>query len=454
MAVACVVLAITVVLPAPDGMTPAAKNLAGLFVMALILWTTEALPIAITALVIVLLHPLLRIATLPAAAASFTSQVFFFVLTMFCIAQVVNDSGLARRFALALLTRAGSDSRRVVLAFMVGTAVMSMIVSDVPVTAVWMSMALLLLHRIGAAPGQSRFAKALMIGIPVAALIGGVGTPAGSSINVLGLFQIEQFGKVHVSFVQWMVIGIPMVIILIPIAWAALVWYFPPEMATIGKASDIEIERRSLGPMTASEKRVVLLVGTMIALWILSSWVRQIDTTLVAMAGAIAMFAPGVNLLTWPRAQRTIGWDALLLIGSITCLGSAASTTGLAKNIVGALPDMQDWSPAATVALISTLTILIHLPVPIGPAIVALLIPPIALLALETGHNPALYTLPVVFTASCGMLLPIDAVVIITYAKGYFRMTEMFIPGAIISVAWVIVMTALMMIFAPFLGLG
>ena len=114
---------------------------------------------------------------------------------------------------------------------------------------------------------------------------------------------------------------------------------------------------------------------------------------------------------------------------------------------------MQLWPVAAVIALISAVTVLIHLPVPINPAIVAVLIPPIAVLAMATGQNPALYTLPVVFTASCAMLLPLDAVTIITYAKGYYRMTDMLLPGAIISVFWVILMTLLMMWVAPAVGL-
>jgi sodium-dependent dicarboxylate transporter 2/3/5 len=84
---------------------------------------------------------------------------------------------------------------------------------------------------------------------------------------------------------------------------------------------------------------------------------------------------------------------------------------------------------------------------------VGVLIPPLCLLALGTGQNPALYALPVAFTASCAMLLPLDAVAVITYAKGYYRMTDMFLPGAIISVVWVILMTALMVWVAPMLGL-
>ena len=453
LALALLVAALTLALPTPAGLTPPAMHLAGVFVICLILWVTEAIPIAVTALLAVLLQPVFQVTTTGAAVGGFMTPVFFFVVAMFCIAQVVVDSGLARRFALVLLERAGSDSRLVVLAFMVGAAVNSTVVSDVPVAAVWMSMALPLLARIDAKPLASRLGKALMIGIPVASFIGGVGTPAGSSINILGLFQIEQFGKVQVSFLQWMAIGIPMVVVLTPISWWVLVKVFPPEVARIGSVSEIREERRALGGFSAGERKVMTLLGAMIVLWVASSWVRWIDTTLVAMGGAIAMFLPGMNLLTWPRAQRTIGWDAVLLIGSVTSLGAAAGSTGLAKYLVTALPDMQLWPVWAILALISTVTVFIHLPVPVNPAIIGVLIPPIALLALSTGQNPALYTLPVVFTASCAMLLPLDAVTVITYSKGYYRMTDMLVPGLAISVIWVILMTILMVTVAPAVGL-
>ena len=452
-ALALVVAVVTVLLPTPEGLTPGGKNLIGVFAIALILWVTEGIPIAATSLLVIVLQWLLQIATPVAAIASFMTPVFFFVLTMFCIAEVVVASGLARRFAVALLTRSGNDSRRVVLAFMIGTSTVSTIMSDVPAAAIWMSMALPLLARINAVPGQSSFGRTLMIGIPFSAFIGGVATPAGSSINILALFQIEQFGKVQVSFLQWMGLGIPMWLILTPIAWWVLMRCYPPELPTIGDPEELRQERRALGGLTTSEKKVMGLLATMLVLWIASSWIRTIDTTMVAMAGAVAMFLPGINLLTWPRAQRSIGWDALMLVGGVTSLGAAAGSTGLAKYLVGALPDMQMWSAAGVIALISTVTVLIHLPVPINPAIVGVLIPPIALLALGTGQNPALYALPVAFTASCAMLLPLDAVAVITYAKGYYRMTDMLLPGAIISVVWVIVMTALMVWVAPMLGL-
>ena len=443
----------TVLLPTPDGLTPGGKNLIGVFAIALILWVTEGIPIAVTSLLVIVLQWLLQIAPPGAAIAGFMTPVFFFVLTMFCIAEVVVSSGLARRFAVALLIRSGNDSRRVVLAFMVGTSTISTIVSDVPAAAIWMSMALPLLARVHAVPGQSSFGKALMIGIPFASFIGGVATPAGSSINILAIFQIEQFGKVSVTFLQWMGLGVPMWLILTPIAWWVLMRCYPPERPTVGDPEELRQERQALGGLTTSEKKVLGLLSLMLVLWIASSWIRAIDTTMVAMAGAVAMFLPGINLLTWPRAQRSIGWDALMLVGGVTSLGAAAGSTGLAKYLVAALPDMQLWSAAGAIALISAVTVLLHLPLPINPAIVGVLIPPIALLALATGQNPALYALPVGFTASCAMLLPLDAVAVITYAKGYYRMTDMLLPGAIISVAWIVVMTAVMVWIAPLVGL-
>ena len=134
---------------------------------------------------------------------------------------------------------------------MVGTAAISTIMSDVPAAAIWMSMALPLLVRMKAVPGQSSFGKALMIGIPFASFIGGVATPAGSSVNLLAIFQIEQFGQVRVSFLQWMGLGVPTTIILTPIAWWVLMRCYPPELPRIG---DPEERDRSVWRSAASPR--------------------------------------------------------------------------------------------------------------------------------------------------------------------------------------------------------
>ncbi|HJN43999.1 MAG: carboxylate transporter [Acidobacteria bacterium] len=440
--------------PGPETLAPEGQRMAAIFAVVLVLWVTEAVPVAVTALLAVVLQPMFRVGDLPTAFSTFISPVFFFVLAMFVIAQAFISSGLDRRFALWLLDKAGTDSRRVVLVFMGGTALVSTIMSDVPATAIFMAVSLGLLEKMGLTPGKSSFAKALMIGIPFAALIGGVATPAGSSINILGIFFIQEYGDVTVRFLDWMVIGIPMVLVMLPVSvWVLLRWY-PPEMTTVTAVGDVPSERAQLGPVTAKEWRVLAILATMIVLWILSTWVEALDVVLVSMVGAIAMFLPGMQLFTWKEAERGIGWEALLMVGGVTSIGAASVETGLAQWLVdGSLGGLENWGAVSIVALVSAFTVVIHLALPIGPVINSVLIPPLALLALSTGQNPALYALPVAFTASCAFLLPLDAVPLVTYGKGYYRMLDMFVPGAVVSLVWVVLITALLVVLGPVVGL-
>jgi len=454
LAAAIVVPALVVLAPAPATLPAEAQRMAALFAVALVLWSTEAIPIAATSLLVLVLQPIFGVAGLRSAFTASMSPVFFFVLSMFCISTAFSVSGLDRRFALALLARAGTDSRRVLFAFMAGTAALSTIMSDVPACAIFMAIALGLFSENGIEPGRSSFGRAVMIGIPIASLIGGVATPAGSSINILGIDFIERFGGVRVPFLHWMAIGVPMALVLTPLAWWVLVRCFPPERAAIGDAGALRAELAALGPLRPAERKLIVILGVMLGLWIASTKWPQLDVAAVGLGGAIAMFLPGIGLLEWKQVERGTGWDTLLMIAGVTSIGSASVETGLAKWIVdGSMGGIAGWTPMWTVAAISAFTVVVHLVLPIGPVVNAVLIPPIALLAVETGQSPVLYALPVAFTASCAFLLPLDPVPLLTYTKGYYRMTDMLAPGTVLSAAWVVVMTLLMLVVAPVVGL-
>jgi len=450
---AAVATGVVLLLPTPQGLPPEGQRMAALFVGLLVLWSTEALPIAVTAVLALALQPMFGVGPLGTAFTSFVSPVFFFVLVMFTIALAWVKTGLARRFALWLIARAGTDATRAVYVFVIGTGLVSTVVSDVPCTAIFMAIALGIFDKLKLAPG-SRFGKAVMMGIPIGALIGGVGTPAGSSINVLGLTMIEQNGGARVPFLHWMAIGIPMVIVLLPLAAFVLVKFFPPEIATIGDVEDIYREQKQIGPITTGERKVLAIMGAMATLWILSTWIPAFDTVLVALCGAVAMFLPGVRLFSWKEVQDATGWDTLLMIGGVTSLGAASARTGLAKWLAAsALGGLQDWNIVWVLVLISAFTVVVHLLLPIAPVINAVMIPPIMVLGAAAGVNPALYALPVVFTASCAILLPLDAVPLVTYSRGYYRMFDMLAPGLVISAIWVVLMTAVLMLMGPLVGL-
>src|SRR5829696_1846291 len=233
LAAAVAVCGLLLVVPGPAALPAQGQRAAALFALALILWISEALPIAVTALLAIVLQPLFGLSSLPSAFQSFISPVFFFVMVMFFIAQAFTNTGLDRRFAFWLLAKADGSPRRAVFLFMAGTATLSTVVSDVPCCAVFMAVALGVFERLQLKPGASQFARAVMIGIPIASLIGGVGTPAGSSVNVLGLFFIEKYGQVRVPFLHWMALGIPMVLVLVPVAAYVITWVYPPELTRI-----------------------------------------------------------------------------------------------------------------------------------------------------------------------------------------------------------------------------
>ena len=442
-------------LPTPAGLSPAGHRAGALFAARCVLWVTEALPIAITAVLTLVAQPMLGVAPLGAAFTSFMSPVFFFVLVMFVIAQAFSNTGLDRRFACWLLAKAGGSTRRALLLFMVGTAALSTIVSDVPCAAVFMAMALGLFDKMGLVAGRSPFAKAVMIGIPIASLIGGVGTPAGSSVNILGLGFIEKFGGVRVPFLHWMAIGLPMVVVLIPFAAKVILWCYPPEQERLTDV-DFHAELRAMGRMSAPASgrsspswRRCWCCGSPAPGSGPSTWSSS------PCSAARRCSCPGMRVFdSWKQAERGTAWDTLLMIGSVTSLGAVSASSGLATWLVGAaLGGIEGWPVALVLAAVSAFIVVIHLLVPVNPAIIAAMVPPIVLLATSTGQNPALYGLPVVFTASCAFLLPLDAVPLVTYGKGYYRMFDMMLPGAIISVAWVALLTVLLLLIGPAIGL-
>jgi sodium-dependent dicarboxylate transporter 2/3/5 len=436
------------------GLIDSARSLAAIFVAALILWATEAIPIATTSLLVLVLMPLLGVyKDLKTAISGFSSTVVFFVIASYILSTAVENSGVGRRFALWLITKTGTRSKIAVLVFMFGCATTSTIMSDVPACAIWMSLALPMLTKLNLKPGFSNFGKALMMGIPISALIGGVATPAGSSINILALSLLKSISNINITFVQWMGYGIPIFIIMTFVAWWIIIKVVPPEIDSIGNVDEFKVERRNLGGWNSKEIKTTIILATCLVLWIASSWVKQFDITQVAILASIVLFLPGIKFLKWDDVQNSVGWNTVLMIGAVSCLGLATVDTGLSKWVVNnSLGGIGGLNIIWVTLIISAFTVIIHIPIPINPAIIASIIPPIIALAESTGINPAIYALPVAFTTSCAFLLPLDAVVLVTYSKGYYRMFDMFVPGLLISIIWIILITILTMTLGSPLG--
>lgn len=163
---------------------------------------------------------------------------------------------------------------------------------------------------------------------------------------------------------------------------------------------------------------------------------------------------PGVSLIQWERDKNEIGWDILFLVGAANSLGVSLWHTGAATWIANTFfADLTTLPLAALIAAVSLFTIFIHLVIPVNTPIVSVILPPVAAIAAGMGINPALLALPLGFSVSAAVLLPLDSVSLVTYQAGYYRMSDMFKPGLIISVVWVIVTVLAMYLIASPLGL-
>jgi solute carrier family 13 (sodium-dependent dicarboxylate transporter), member 2/3/5 len=434
---AALLLVIFYYIDPPTGLSENGKNVLGLLLAGLTLWITEAIPVAVTALFMIIMQPVLNVDSLSTAFKSFMSPVIFFVLATFGLSIVIVKTPLAARIANWLIKKAGDRSERVVLAFMVGAAILSAIISNVPVTALFMGLALEVIRSGSKQANTRNLGKALMIGIPFGAMIGGMMTPAGSSINILALYLLKEYTQTSVTFVEWMLFGVPLAVVLLPIAWLILIKLIKPEPLEKGIIKKLGAEIPA--GFTKTELKVSAIIILMVGLWVISSWVKDIDITLVAMAGLILFFLPGINLLDWDEFSSGVGWDTILMIGGVTSIGAAVVQTGLGKWFVEqSLLGTVGWGIILLTIAVGTLVNVMHLVLPIAPAIATVVIPPLAELSLAANIHPAVFAVTAAFMAGCSMLLPLDAVPLITYSKRYYSMWDMFKVGSLTSMIWAV----------------
>ncbi|PRR74219.1 SLC13 family permease [Neomoorella humiferrea] len=438
------IFVLTFLLPPPAGMSVAGKNAFGILISGIVLWVLDVFPIAITAFILMILLPFYGVTPkLADVFKDFISPTIFFLIATFALTTIIMKTPLANRLTAVLFRMARGDSRKIVLGFILATALLSSIMSNVPTTALCAAVAITALQKSIPDMYKSNLVKAAMIGIPFGAVVGGIMTPAGSPNNIMALYLLEDATNIKITFLQWMIIGIPVSLLTVLVCWLWVVTVIKPEPITKETLAAFNESLGNLGPMSTEEKKVVAIILTMLVLWIASTWFPVFDTTLVALCGLIVMFLPGVELLTWKEFNRDASWDMILMIGGIQAVTSGILKSGGATWVVNTvLAGAQQWNPFVVLLVASTIMAFLHVLVPAGPPVVGMALPPMAALALNIGVNPVVMAMIVTVWANVTFLLPIDMVPLITYSKGYYTMTEMVKAGWLPTL-FLIVFTAL-----------
>lgn len=432
-------------MPAPAGMEPAGQKALALMICAVLSWAFVPVPIAISSLFFVFALPLTGIEKMGPAIQNFATPTVFFVIASFMLAIAMGESGLSRRVSLKLTMISDGSPTKALMLILCTAGAISTVISDPPVAAAFTPIAMELINRSNCEKGKSNFAKALLIGVSMAALIGGVGTPAGSSINVLALQLLESEANIKISFIQWVAIGIPFVIIVVPLTAKVLTLVFPPEIKQLSGMDEVRKEYLELGPMKSKELKFLSIMAFIILVW-LTDKIHGLPLPLTATIGACLFFLPGVDLLTWDNTKNKIGWDTILLVGAASSLGTALSKTGAALWLAKiSLSSIQDASILVALIVVVVFTIVVHLIIPVSPAIVSVMAPTLVAFAATMPGNPAaLLVVPMGFTASAAYMLPIDPVAMITYSQGYYSMGDFMKAGIAAGVVWTIFMVLAM----------
>lgn len=435
-------------------------------------WATEAVPVPVTALLPIVVFDPLGIASIRDAAAPYASPTIYLFLGGFIMALALERWNLHRRIALSILDKTGTDGRRLIGGFMFVCALLSMWMTNTSTTMMLLPIVLSIVAVIRdnvtelSDKDRENFQIAMLLGLAYSASIGGLATLIGTPPNaLLAGFMADNYG-LDLSFARWMMVGVPVSAIMLPVAWFVLTRYLYPVNVPASQAVDEHLRklREQLGPITTPERRVAVVFLTVVASWMfrrpVTEWlgITGVSDAGIVMTAALLLFVvpsgrekgPSTQIMTWQDMTR-LPWGVLILFGGGLSLAMAVSDSGLALWLGQQLAPLNAWGTAvlvvASVALVIFLTELTS-----NLATTATLLPVMGAIAIQAGVPPLVLTVPITIAASCAFMLPVatppNAIV---FSTGKLSIPQMVKAGIVLNIIGVIIVSLAALNLAPLL---
>ena len=449
----------------PEGMSHEAFNVLASTIWIAIWWISEAVPIAITALLPIVLFPITGALDLGTTTAAFGHKYIFLYLGGFMLAIAIERWNLHRRIALNIINLIGSDISKIILGFMLATAFLSMWISNTATTVMMLPIGIAVVKQFRDAANDvessERFGKALMLAIAYSASIGGIATLIGTPPNLVLAGILEQIYGYKLSFFQWFVFGLPTSSILLVICWRYLTKYaFQFKLKTLpGGREEIQRMVTAIGKISYEEKMVLIVFVITAIAWMSRSLLEQlipsIDDTIIAMVAGISLFIiPTKNrerrLINWEEAV-SLPWGIILLFGGGMALAKGFTETGLAEWIAEQMTNLDGLSMLLLIfVLVAAVNLLTE--ITSNLATTAMLLPVLAPMALSLDIHPMMIMVSVTVAASCAFMLPVatppNAVV---FGSGFLRIPDMVKSGVIMNAISIVLITIITYLMLPYL---
>ncbi len=458
-------------LPAPEGLSPIAWSTAAVGVWMALWWSCEAVHVSVTALLPLVLFPQLGILDIKAASAPYANPTIYLFLGGFMLALALQKANLHKRIAYFILSYVSSSARSIVLGFMLVSAILSMWMTNTSTTMMLLPIALSILSTMESEDlnftesERKNFQLSLLLGIAYAATIGGMSTLVGTPPNAFLVGFMNDTYNVQLDFAKWMLIGIPLSVVLLPLAWISLTrWVYPVNFKTPDSAqSKLAAQRKALGPIRKEEWRVGVLFLCVAFAWMtrpfLAKWfsLDGLSDAGIAMTAAVLLFViPNGReksenrpaLLAWDD-MKDIPWGILVLFGGGLSLAAAVSNTGLAQWLGEGLVNINVFGLLLLVLAATTLVIFLT-ELTSNLATAATFLPVVAVIAIEMGFEPMSLILPVTLAASCAFMLPVatppNAIV---FSSGYISISQMARAGFVLNIVSILLVSAIAVWLAP-----
>lgn len=407
---------------------------AAITLLTVIWWVSEAIPIPATSLVPFALLPMFGVVDHKTVASSLGSHVILLLMGAFMLSKAIEKSGAHQRLAVYMVRLVGvSSGRRLVFGFMLATGLLSMWISNTATTLIMLPIALAILAHVD----NKELKVALILGIAYAASVGGIGTPIGTPPNVIFMGIYEEHTGREFSFLSWMKIGVPIVLIALPI----MAWWL-----TRNVKLEQEIKLPEQGEWRIEETRTLWVFGLTALAWItrkepFGGWSDFLDIPIagdstVALFAVVLMFlipnGKGSRLLDWDTA-KTIPWGMLLLFAGGIAIAKGFVASGLSQ-ILGEWMSSLANLPVIFMILTICLVVTYLTEITSNTATATLLMPILAVAAVSAGYDPMVLMIPAAMCASCAFMLPVaTAPNAIAYGTGELEIKDMVKEGAILS---------------------
>ena len=461
-----------------EGLTPAGQRLAAIMALVIVFWITEALPLEVTALLGPVLAVMLRIGPAREVLAPFANPLIFLFIGSFILARALFLHGVNERIAYGVLSLrlVGARPTRILLAYGALAAFLSAWMSDTATTAMLVPIGVSLvvfMESEGRLP--KHYGTALMLMTAYGAVIGGMATPVGTPPNIIAMGMLgEQLG-VRISFVEWMLAGVPATLVFVSIAFVYLNWIGRTGVREIpGAAAIIAERRRALGPWTPGQRNAVVAFGVTVLLWVgpgllplllgrqhpfAVAVLSSVPESVAAMTGAILLFLLPVSrtqrsTITWKQAAQ-IDWGTILLFGGGLSLGALSGATGLARVVGEGITGLVPADGLVPITFAATLFTVVLSNTMSNTAAANISIPIVISIAAAAGVDPVTPAVAAAFGASISVVLPVSTPPnALVYATGRVPITRMVRYGLLMAVFTIVLVPVVTLAVTSVVDLG